>query len=245
MRHVYGRHAVEALLEVRPGHVRHLFTAGAPEPSLASLAQRAGVRVESVPREKIETLARSPQHQNVVAEAQDFPYADLEDVVGSGPALVLALDSVQDPRNLGALVRSAECFGTTGVVLPQDRAAEATSVACHAAAGAMERLPVVRVVNLARALERLKERGLWVTGLAGEGTSMLAELDLTGPAVLVVGSEGTGLRRLVRERCDHLARIPMAGRTPSLNASVAGALALCEAAAQRAGRPRFRPGGGA
>lgn len=243
MRIVYGRHPVEALLEVRPGDVRRLYVAdGADEPAVR-LAERAKVPVERAPKSKLEGLAKTQYHQNLVAEAAEFPYADLDAVLPDGrPALVLALDSVQDPHNLGALVRSAECFGATGVVVPQDRAALVTATAGKSSAGALERVPLAKVVNLVRALELLKERGLWVTGLAGEGGEALGGIDFTGPTVLVVGAEGEGLRPLVRRTCDRLASIPMVGRTGSLNASVAGGVALYEAFQQRT--RGVRPGGG-
>ena len=233
MRTVYGRHPVEALLDVRPREVRRLWVVDGSGP-VADLARRAGVNVETVGKDRLEQLAKSNQHQGVVAEAEEFPYADLDDVLPPDrPALVLALDSVQDPHNLGALVRSAECFGATGVLVPQDRAAQVTASAAKASAGAVERVPVAKVVNLARALEQLKERGVWVTGLAGEGAEPLDRVDLTGPVALVVGAEGTGLRPLVRKTCDRVAGIPMMGRTGSLNASVAGGVALWTAFSQR------------
>ncbi len=226
---------MEALLEARPKTVKRLCVT--PEalsvPSVVR-ARDAGVRIETLAKPKLEALARSPHHQNFVVEAEEFSYAALDDVVPAArPALVLVLDSVQDPHNLGALIRSAECFGATGVVIPQDRAAAVTGVVEKASAGATERLPVARVVNLTRALEELKERHVWVTGLAGEGTDVISAVDLTDPCALVIGAEGTGLRPNIRKACDRLARIPMSGRTPSLNASVAGAIALYEAAAQR------------
>jgi 23S rRNA (guanosine2251-2'-O)-methyltransferase len=143
------------------------------------------------------------------------------------------LDSVQDPQNFGALVRSAECFGATGVVVPQDRAAAVTPAAGKASAGAVERIAIAQVVNLARALETLKESGTWITGLAGDGDDVIDAVDLTGPTVIVVGAEGSGLRPVIRKACDRIARIPISGKTESLNASVAGGVALYEAARQR------------
>lgn len=233
MRTLYGRHPIEALLEARPADIRRLFVAD-PQGPTARLAAQAGVAVEVTPKARLEQLARSPQHQGLVAEAEEFRYSELEDVYRSGgPALVLILDSVQDPHNLGALVRSAECFGATGVVIPQDRAALVTPAASKASAGAVERLPVAKVVNLVRALETLKAAGVWVTGLAGEEAEPLDEVDLSGPTALVVGAEGTGLRPLVRKHCDRIASLPMAGRTGSLNASVAGGIALWCAFSQR------------
>jgi 23S rRNA (guanosine2251-2'-O)-methyltransferase len=233
MRHLHGRHPVVALLETRPKSVRRLYLSVSDAP-LEALARAAGVVVERLPKDRLEQLAKNPQHQGIVAEAEEFAYAGLEDLVrGEAAPLVLALDSVQDPHNLGALARSAECFGATGLVIPQDRAAQVTATAAKASAGAVERLPVAQVVNLVRALEALKERGLWVTGLAGEGAEPLGEVDLTGPTVLVVGAEGEGLRPLVRRACDRLAYIPMTGRTGSLNAAVAGGIALAAAFGQR------------
>lgn len=240
MRRVYGRHPVTALLETRPESVQRLLVADAGRAGpLVSLARRSGIRVESAPPAKLSELAGASQHQGLVAEADEFPYADIEDVLGGSSALVLVLDSIQDPHNFGALIRSAECLGATGVVVAQDRAAGVTGVVAKASAGAVERIPVARVVNIARALERLKELGVWVTGLAGEAgpgeaePEDLADVDFTGPSALVVGAEGEGLRPLVRRGCDRIGRIPMTGRTGSLNASVAGALALYEAASQR------------
>jgi 23S rRNA (guanosine2251-2'-O)-methyltransferase len=236
VRIVYGRHPVEALLDSKPKGVRRLcITREADTLPSVVRARVAGIKVDVLSKDQLEALAKSAQHQNLVAEAEEFEYAELDAVIpAEGDALVLALDSVQDPHNLGALVRSAECFGATGVVIPQDRAAMVTGAAEKASAGAVARLPIARVVNLARALEELKERNLWITGLAGEGTDVISQVDLTGPTVIVVGSEGTGLRPLIRKTCDRLAKIPTAGKTPSLNASVAGGVALYEAASQRA-----------
>lgn len=234
MRQVYGRHPVEALLEVRPRDIRKLYFAG--ESDVVRQARAAGVAVEGVAKDRLEALAHSPNHQGLVAEAADFPYASLDAVIPADgtPALVLALDSIQDPHNLGALVRSAECFGVTGVVFPQDRAALVTATAGKASAGAIERLPIAKVVNLARALEELKDRGLWVTGLAGEeGAESLESIDFTGPSVIVVGAEGEGLRPGIRKACDRVGAISMTGRTGSLNASVAGGVALHTAALAR------------
>lgn len=239
MRRVYGRHPVVALLETRPESVRRLYVADLRRAAeLVDLARRKQVGVEQVSAEKLAQLADSTAHQGLVAEAKAYPYADFEDVLESPPALVLVLDSIQDPHNFGALVRSAESLGATGVIVAQDRAAALTGSVCKAAAGAVERIAIARVVNIARSLEQLKEAGVWVTGLAGEvedkqGGLSIEQIDFTVPSALVVGAEGSGLRQLVRKRCDHLARIPMLGQTSSLNASVAGAIALYEAARQR------------
>lgn len=233
MRTLYGPHSVDALLEVRPEDIIRVWVADPASPT-AQLASDAGVAVETVSKDRLEKLSRSLQHQGVVAEAKEYRYVDLEDVLTSErPALILVLDSVQDPHNLGALVRSAECFGATGVVIPQDRAALVTGSASKASAGAIERMPLAKVVNLVRCLETLKKRGVWVTGLAGEGAEPIDGIDLTGPTAIVVGAEGSGLRPLVRKNCDHIANIPMSGQTGSLNASVAGGVALWQAFSQR------------
>ena len=231
---VYGRHPVEALFASRPGDLQRVYAGEGADPKFLARLEKAGVTVERLTRDRLEALAKTPHHQGLVAEAADFRFVGLEALVpASGAALVLALDSVQDPQNLGALARSAECFGATGLLVPQDRAAQVTGAALKASAGALERVPVARVVNLVRALESLKEQGMWVTGLAGEGGDLLTAVDLTGHTVLVVGAEGDGLRPLVRRTCDRLARIPIVGATGSLNASVAGGVALFEAHRQR------------
>jgi 23S rRNA (guanosine2251-2'-O)-methyltransferase len=147
------------------------------------------------------------------------------------------LDGVTDPQNLGALARSAHALGAHGLVVPKDRAAGVTPAAFKAAAGALEHIPVARVTNVSRALEDLKERGVWTVALAADGDRDLREVDLTSPIALVLGSEGKGVRPLVRKTCDHVARIPMAGRVGSLNVGAAGAIALYEVARQRGRRP--------
>jgi 23S rRNA (guanosine2251-2'-O)-methyltransferase len=232
---IYGRHPVEAVLQTRPSEVKRLWVANELSNGRDIVAARdAGVRVEVLPKDKLEALAKSQYHQGLVAEAAEFTYADVRDLMpGDRPGLVLALDSVQDPQNFGALVRSAECFGATGVLVPQDRAASVTGTAGKASAGAIERLPIARSVNLARALGELKEMGYWTTGLAGEAETLLPDVDLKGHTVVVVGAEGSGLRPVIRKACDFLARIPMTGVTGSLNASVAGGVALYEAFRQR------------
>jgi 23S rRNA (guanosine2251-2'-O)-methyltransferase len=233
--------------------VARVFVAeGAGRDEVEQAARAAGVSVEHAPRHRIAELsgAEGAAHQGVVAEVAPFEYADLEELLDRAgpqappqqaarqPPLIVALDGVQDPHNLGAIVRSAHALGAHGVVIPQDRAAQVTPAVEKAAAGALAWCPVARVVNLARALDAMRERGLWTAGLAADGAEDLDRADLTGPLALVVGAEGTGLRRLVREKCDRLLRIPMAGPggVGSLNASVAAALALYEVARQRRAR---------
>jgi 23S rRNA (guanosine2251-2'-O)-methyltransferase len=177
-------------------------------------------------------------HQGVGAELSEFRYAELPDLLESArargePPLLLLLDGVTDPQNLGALVRSAHALGAHGVVVPKDRAAGMTPAAFKAAAGALEHCPIARVTNLSRAIDDLKEDRVWSVALAADGDRNLDELDLTAPIALVLGSEGKGVRPLVRKTCDHRARVPMMGGVGSLNVAAAGAVALYEAARQR------------
>jgi 23S rRNA (guanosine2251-2'-O)-methyltransferase len=184
-----------------------------------------------VEKKRLDKLYGGPGHQGVVAEVGKLAFLELADIIDSvtGPrALVLVLDGVEDPMNLGALIRSAEAAGVNGMVLPRERAAPLTSTALKAAAGAAEYVPVARVTNLVRALKELKEAGFFVIGAAADADISLYDQDLNLRLALVIGGEGRGLRRLVRETCDVVVSIPLAGRIESLNASVAGAVAMFE-----------------
>lgn len=202
----------------------------------ARVARERNVRSEERGRRELDALARAQPHGGVIAIAGDYPYAVLEDVLEhSAPSpLLVALDQITDPHNLGAIVRSAAAFGADGVLTLKDRAAPVTPVVVRSAAGATELVRVARVTNLARTLEQLADAGMQVVGLDAAGDADLCGLPYP-PAgrVLVIGSEGEGMRRLVRERCEALARIPMAGPVQSLNASVAAAIALYECARAR------------
>jgi 23S rRNA (guanosine2251-2'-O)-methyltransferase len=189
-----------------------------------------------IPAPELTRLAGSPDHQGVVAEVDPYPYADPGSLLERPDALVVALDQVQDPRNLGAVCRSAEAAGASGVVIPSRRSAAVTAVACKASAGAVEHLPVARVPNLADWLAQAKEAGAWVYGAEGGAAAPYTRADLTGRVVLVLGSEGKGLRRRVAEGCDLLLSIPVRGRVGSLNVSAAAAVLLFEASRQREGR---------
>jgi 23S rRNA (guanosine2251-2'-O)-methyltransferase len=178
-------------------------------------------------------LAGSADHQGIVAEVDPYPYADEDEPLRGDSPLVVALDQVQDPRNLGAICRAAEGAGATGVVIPARRAAAITPAACKASAGAVEHLPIARVTNLVRWLERAKSAGAWVYGADASADDRYADADLRGPSVLVLGGEGGGLRRLVAERCDLLVSIALAGRIESLNVAAAAAVVLFEARRQR------------
>ena len=192
-------------------------------------------RAPETPSEELERLAGSPDHQGVVAEVDPYPYADPTRMLVAEDALVVVLDQVQDPHNLGAVCRAAEVAGAAGVVIPERRAASVTPAASKASAGAVEHLPVARVRNVADWLGEAKEAGAWVYGAAAEAERRYTDVDWTGRAVLVLGSEGSGLRPRVATACDELVSIPVAGRVQSLNASVAAAVILFEARRQRAG----------
>jgi 23S rRNA (guanosine2251-2'-O)-methyltransferase len=191
-------------------------------------------RAPETTREELERLCGSPDHQGVVAEVDPFPYADPGALLDADDALVVALDQIQDPHNLGAVCRAAEVAGAAGVVIPERRAASVTAAACKASAGAVEHLPVARVRNLADWLEEAKRREAWVYGAAADAERPYTEVDWSGRAVLVLGSEGSGLRKRVAETCDELIWIAVAGSIGSLNASVAAAVILFEARRQRA-----------
>jgi 23S rRNA (guanosine2251-2'-O)-methyltransferase len=204
-------------------------------------AQRGRRKVHRVweapgtPPEELERIAGSPEHQGIVAEVDPYPYADPRALLEHPDALVVALDQIQDPRNLGAVCRSAEAVGAAGVVIPSRRSASVTAAASKASAGAVEHLPIARVPNLADWLGFAKEAGAWVYGAQSGAETPYASADLTGKVVLVLGSEGGGLRRRVAETCDLLVSIPLRGHVDSLNVSAAAAVLLFETARQRAG----------
>jgi 23S rRNA (guanosine2251-2'-O)-methyltransferase len=238
----YGIHAVRVLLTRHPQRVRRVLLAGGRDAGrlaeIRTLAQRGGVQVATADEALLAKLAEGERHQGVVAEivprAGD-PETQLEEALeaaGVSP-LLLVLDGVQDPHNLGACLRSADAAGVAAVIVPRDRAAGLTPVVRKVAAGAAETVPLVPVVNLARTLRELKERGVWLVGTDDAADKTLFEADLKGPLALVMGSEGEGMRRLTRECCDQLVSIPMAGAVESLNVSVAAGVALFEAVRQR------------
>jgi len=246
---VYGLHAVTAVLERAPERLLELMVAAPRDDQrMRALKERAaqlGLRVQSVSGETLASLVGDAAHQGAVAAVrprapwdENALFASLD---GSVPGvlkedlLLLVLDGVTDPHNLGACLRTADAAGVHAVVIPRDRAAGVDSVARKVAAGAAEFVPVAAVTNLARTLDRLKERGIWLAGAAGDAPDTLYAADLNRPLAIVLGAEGGGMRRLTRERCDFLVRIPMAGAVESLNVSVAAGIALYEARRQRPG----------
>ncbi|MBK1722744.1 23S rRNA (guanosine(2251)-2'-O)-methyltransferase RlmB [Thiocystis violacea] len=208
---------------------------------LAELAKAGGVKIRQVDRDELERVAEGANHQGALAWVRVPAARSERDLMGllealEGPPFLLLLDEVQDPHNLGACLRTAEAAGVHAVIAPKDNAVGLTPVVCKVASGAAETLPYIQVTNLARSMEALKERGIWLTGTAGEATDELFAVDLTGALGLVMGSEGSGLRRLTRERCDALVKLPMSGKVESLNVSVAAGVCLFEAVRQRRGR---------
>lgn len=234
-----GVNAVESLVRHAADRVVRVWAAdGDRAQRVAEAARGHGIAVEPARPETLQRLAGGVPHQGIVAEFRPQPARRepelYERVATAGDdALVLVLDQVQDPHNLGACLRSAAAAAATAVVLPRDRAAGLTAAVRRAAAGAAEIVPVVEVANLARTLRALRDAGVWCTGLAGEAEETLYAIDFGAPAALVVGGEAEGLRRLTRERCDTLARIPISADVESLNVSVAAAIALFEVRRQR------------
>ena len=208
---------------------------------LLDLAKHAGVPVHRAPKLALDRALPGVTHQGVIARTAAATYRDAEGLldelaarVGTAePPLVLGLDAVEDPRNLGAILRTAECAGVAGVFIPERRAVGLTATVAKTAAGALEHIPVARVTNLVQLIAQLKQRNIWVIGAAADGASVYTEWDWTEPTALFLGGEGTGLHRLVRERCDALVRIPLHGRIESLNVSVAAGIILYEALRQR------------
>jgi 23S rRNA (guanosine2251-2'-O)-methyltransferase len=248
---VEGRQAVAELLAARRRRVLDVCLADDLDAApileeIISRADRLRVPVRRMARARLEAMARTDAPQGVVAHARSLPEADLDDLCRppSGIPFLLALDGVTDPQNLGALLRTAEAAGVTGVILPRHRAVHVTPTVAKAAAGAIEHLPMALAGGLPSALLRAKELGLWIVGLATERGHDLFELSVgEGPVVAVLGAEGPGLSRLVAARCDVLATIPLRGRLASLNVSAAGAIALFELARQRdRGRAGAPPG---
>ncbi|MFK4131387.1 23S rRNA (guanosine(2251)-2'-O)-methyltransferase RlmB [Pseudomonas luteola] len=241
---VYGIHAVEALLRHHPKRVKQLWIAeGRQEPriqAVVTLADAARVPVQTHSRQSLDEQVDGV-HQGIVAyvsPSQIWGEAMLEELLdrAEGPPLLLMLDGVTDPHNLGACLRTADAAGVQAVIIPKDKSASLNATVRKVACGAAEVIPLVAVTNLARTLEKLKKRGLWVVGTAGEAEQDVYDVDMTGPTVLVMGAEGKGMRRLTRELCDFLVRLPMSGSVSSLNVSVATGVCLFEAVRQRRSR---------
>jgi 23S rRNA (guanosine2251-2'-O)-methyltransferase len=234
---IYGRHAIEAALENnRPLNrlwVNARYRYDGRFLSLINTAKANGVVVDEADSRRLNQLAQGHNHQGIIAQVAAYDYWELADLVAhakqqSPRPVLLAADGITDPHNLGAIIRTAEALGAQGLVIPQRRAAGVTSTVAKVAAGAVEHLPIARVVNLRRALETLKSENFWIYGLAAEASQPIHTVRFTDATVLVVGAEGDGLSMMVQQNCDTLVSIPLSGKTPSLNASVATGMALYE-----------------
>ena len=232
---MFGRHAVAEALQT-PDRVNRVFiqegTSGRDAAKVIELAREKGIQVQTVPKTKIEDLVGNAVHQGLVASIAAYEYADLEDVFkkaeekGEDPFIVI-LDGVEDPHNLGSILRTADATGVHGIIIPKRRSASLTATVAKASTGAIEHVPVVRVTNLTQTLEQLKARGIWVFGTDMNGTDY-RKWNTSGPLAIVMGNEGKGVSRIVKESVDEMVTIPMVGHVQSLNASVASALMMYE-----------------
>ncbi len=242
---LYGINPAKEIIRHKPGEVRRLLLRrhkGGELEEIVKMAAENGITIiHHATSQELEKVTGTKKNQSVAVIADDYRYVDLDDIVdperkGKGHALILVLDGIEDPMNLGSLVRSADAAGAAGLVIPKERAAAVTPAVVKASAGATEVIPITRVTNIARTLEWLKGKGIWVLGIEAGSELDIYSMDLKRDLAVVVGSEGGGIRRIVRERCDFCASIPMAGKIRSLNASVAGAVALFEAVRQNRDR---------
>jgi 23S rRNA (guanosine2251-2'-O)-methyltransferase len=238
-RYVFGKNAVRGSLLAEGKKATRLYAIKGQKgvDDVVKDAQAARIHVEYKDKAWFERLAKTSPHQGVALELPDFPYTTLEELlakVKNAPeSLLIMLDQVEDPHNLGAIARSAEAAGALGLVIPNDRSVQVTPIAEKAASGALSNLAVAKVINLSRALDQAKEAGFWVYGLAGEAKEDIFQEKLNGKVCLVLGAEGKGLRDGVGKHCDKLLKIPMVGKTGSLNVSVAGGIAMFEVVRQR------------
>lgn len=239
---IFGKHPVlSALRKQQPANKLYIATRLEDEGALQEvyhLAKLQKIVIQRVDRRRLDEMTRKQNHQGFVLAVAPKSYATVESILEIAkkrkePPFVLVLDGIEDPHNLGALIRSAEVAGMHGVIIPEHRAVGLTGIVAKSSAGAVEYLPVAKVTNITRTLEELKEAGVWVAGLEVSGNKYYYEQDLKGPMALVIGSEGKGISRLVQEHCDFLVKIPMMGKTTSLNASVAGGILIFEALKQR------------
>ncbi len=237
---IFGIHAVEEALASRGRGFEYVAVASGRRDNrlekIAQLCRAAGVPVRTLPRDQLTRLANTGSHQGVVAVTAEKQYADLDDLVKSKRgqySFLIVLDGVEDPHNLGAVIRTAEGAGADGIVLPERRAAGVTATVVKASAGASEHLPIAKVTNISRAIEDIKSRNIWTVGLDERAGQSYDQLDYKMDCALVLGAEGHGLHQHVREKCDHLVSIPMLGKVASLNVSVAAAVVMYEVARQR------------
>lgn len=240
---LYGIHAVEEALRAGNRSLDHLEVARERNDqrlqAVIDLAREKGISVRFVAREQLDRLARAKSHQGLVAVVATKDYSDLDDLLSpkSKHRFVVVLDGIEDPHNLGALIRTADGAGANGVIIPERRAATVNATVAKTSAGASEHVKIARVVNLARTLDELKAKNVWIVGLDERGKQSYDQIDYNMDCAIVLGAEGHGLHDLVRKKCDYLVSIPMMGRVPSLNVSVAGAIVMYEVARQRRAQP--------
>ena len=238
---IEGRNAVTEALRAGTPIYKIFLARGETDSALAHIASAArdkGIVVVECDRKKLDFMSRTHSHQGVIAQAAVREYASVDDILNAArekgePPLIVVCDELSDPHNLGAVIRTAECAGAHGVIIPKRRSAGLTAVVAKTSAGAVSHVPVARVPNLPALLKELKDEGVWVFGTAADGDRLLYDADLKGPAAIVIGSEGEGMSRLVEETCDFVVSIPMFGKINSLNASAAAAVLLYEAVRQR------------
>ena len=238
---IEGRNAVIEALRTETPMDKIYLAKGETDKTLghiASKAREAGIVVVEADRRKLDNMSRTHAHQGVIALTAVREYVSVESILERAaergePPLLVVCDEISDPHNLGAILRTAECAGAHGVIIPKRRSAGLTAVVAKTSAGAVSYMPVARVANISATLKELKKQGVWVFGTAADGATTLYEADLKGPAAIVIGSEGDGMTRLVAENCDFLVSIPMRGQISSLNASAAAAILLYEAVRQR------------
>jgi len=247
---VYGINAVAEALKARGRSFEYVGVARERHDGrvqrVIDECRRLGVAVRFMPRQDLDRLAGGSAHQGVVAVTSEKKYTDMDDILATKRGehgLIVVLDGVEDPHNLGAIIRTAEAAGADGIVVPERRAAGVTPVVVKASAGAVENLPIAKVTNIARTLEQLKSRNFWIVGLDERGSQSYDAVDYRMDTALVLGAEGKGIHELVRKKCDFLVSIPMLGKVPSLNVSVAAGVVLYEIARQRrrADRPKAAP----
>lgn len=239
---IYGINSIRALLQRREGGLRKIIIAsgrgGSSVKEIIEIAGQAVIPVEFSHRKYLDELAGTSDHQGVIGLCKPFVYADLDELIKNRNQsfnfdLILVLDNIMDPHNLGSIIRTAHCLGANGVVIPEDRAAPVTAVVNKASAGSVAQIPVARVVNISQTLDYLKDKGFWVFGAEVRGGSNLHEMDFNCPVVLVLGGEAKGIRPLVKKKCDFLLTIPMPGSFDSLNVAVASGIIQYEIFCQR------------
>ena len=242
MRIIYGINPVSEALKSHPEYFKDILIARGKgdqaSEKIKRLAEQHGVKCRIVEKSEIERLAQTPHHQGIIGILAEFKYTEIEDIItkwkfSGEKAFILILDCIQDPQNLGSLIRTAHASGVHGIIIPKDRAAEVTPAVVKASAGAVEHTLICRVTSIVNAINMLKEAGIWVVGIEAESKQDIYSFDMDTDLAIVIGSEGKGIRRLVKEKCDACLSIPMKGDISSLNASVAGGIALFEVLRKR------------